>query len=625
MKKVFTKHLVIYMAIAMIVTVFAIFGYQTVVNNVNNTKSSNEKLDQVEEKLKSNDAEIEKLTTSLGENNLAKTKAFAHIIALDSSIVSNASKMDTICKELMVNELHVIDDKGIIVYSTVPEYVGFDMGSGDQSRVFLDILKDPSLEIVQEPQVNAAEGVVIQYIGVATHDGKGLVQVGIKPEVLEEMLESTAIDVVLKDFDFGSEGYIFAIDKETDQILAHKNDSLIGKSASEAGFPANMGADKGKAKVDGEKGYYVTREYEGMIIGTMMPNSEYYQVRLSQTIVVSISMFLIFLVLLFMINRLVDKKMVKGIQNIINGLQTITKGNLDMVVDEKGNPEFELLSNSINQMVGSIKTNLSQNDELLKKQKADMENNLQLIQNVKDVCINIDRVSRETLVNSQEIRMGTSEQEQTVEELKEIMNQLSAQLTESADVSGQISQTTEEAVKRLMQTKERMGLLETSIDDISNTSLEIEKIIGEINSIAEQTNLLSLNASIEAARAGEAGRGFAIVASQVGELAARSAQAAKETGDLIMNSIQAVNSGKELTHQAVDEFLEVVGDIQHASDGVGQITGMVKEHVQIVSEAVDGFDKISEVVERNVEISRKSEEASENMAHEANMLQEIVK
>ncbi|MBO6015666.1 MAG: hypothetical protein J6P60_03660 [Lachnospiraceae bacterium] len=48
----------------------------------------------------------------------------------------------------MVNELHVIDDKGIITNSTVPAYVGFDMGSGEQSAAFLAILDDPSYELV---------------------------------------------------------------------------------------------------------------------------------------------------------------------------------------------------------------------------------------------------------------------------------------------------------------------------------------------------------------------------------------------------------------------------------------------------------------------------------------------
>ena len=112
----------------------------------------------------------------------------------------------------MVNELHVIDADGIITHSTVDAYIGFDMGSGEQSAAFLVINDDPSIEIVQEPQENAAEGIVVQYIGVARKDAPGLVQVGIQPEILAETLAQTAIDVVLKDIEYGEKGYVFAVE-----------------------------------------------------------------------------------------------------------------------------------------------------------------------------------------------------------------------------------------------------------------------------------------------------------------------------------------------------------------------------------------------------------------------------
>lgn len=46
----------------------------------------------------------------------------------------------------------------------------------------------------------------MQYIGVARSDAEGLVQVGVRPEVLENMLASTKIDTVLKGIDFGKRG-----------------------------------------------------------------------------------------------------------------------------------------------------------------------------------------------------------------------------------------------------------------------------------------------------------------------------------------------------------------------------------------------------------------------------------
>ena len=250
-------------------------------------------------------------------------------------------KLDQIRERLMVNELHIIDADGIITSSTIDAYIGFDMKSGEQSNAFMVIVDDPSIEIVQEPQVNVAEGIVMQYIGVARTDDKGLVQVGVRPEVLERTLAGTELSVVLKDIDFGENGYIYAIDTTSGLILAHNNASLVGTPAADAGFPSNL-TGRGKAVIDGTKGYYVAESYGDKVIGTFMPAGEYYAGRRSQTIVVSLSMMIIFGVLLLMINHMVDSKIVRGINRISSSMHEIAEGNFGITVDEQGNPEFQI-------------------------------------------------------------------------------------------------------------------------------------------------------------------------------------------------------------------------------------------------------------------------------------------
>lgn len=255
MKKIFTKRLFIYMLIALLITIGAIFVLQTVITQRTNTESSRNKLADVKEKLADNDENIKRLKENLSQDNLAKTRAFADLLASDSTIYGNAAKLEEIKERLMVNELHIIDEDGIITSSTIAGYIGFDMKSGDQSNAFMVIVDDPTIEIAQEPQVNVAEGIVMQYIGVARKDAKGLVQVGVQPEVLENMLASTTLDKVLGEIDFGSRGYVYAIDPEDGTILAHPDSSLIGTIAADAGFSGNP-LGKGKAKINGVRGYY---------------------------------------------------------------------------------------------------------------------------------------------------------------------------------------------------------------------------------------------------------------------------------------------------------------------------------------------------------------------------------
>lgn len=353
MKKIFTKRLFIYMIVALTVTIIAIFTLQTVTNSYSNKVSSQNKLTDVKEKLAGNEANIAQLTENVGQNNLAKARAFADMLAAQPSIADDQAKLLEIRDRLMVNEVHIIDEEGIITSSTVDAYVGFDMKSGEQSNAFMVIVDDPSIEIVQEPQENVAEKIIMQYIGVARTDAKGFVQVGVRPEVLEKALAGTDISVVLNEIDFGTNGYVYAIDKESGMLLAYPDTALIGTSAVEAGFPQDF-AGHGKAKINGVSGYYNGEENGDMIIGTFLPASEYYAARRNQTLIVSLSMLVIFGALLVMINRMVDSKIVQGINNITNGTKEIAEGNFDIIIDEKGNPEYEQLSSSINKMVESI-------------------------------------------------------------------------------------------------------------------------------------------------------------------------------------------------------------------------------------------------------------------------------
>ncbi len=623
MKKIFTKRLSAYMLAALLVTITAIFALQTVVSQRSNTSSSIAKLEDVKTKLAGNEENIGKLTENLSQDNLAKTRAFADMIAADPSIKTDPVKLNAVKERLMVNELHVIDANGIITESTIDAYVGFDMKSGEQSNAFMVIVEDPSIEIAQEPQVNVAEGVVMQYIGVARKDGPGLVQVGVRPEVLEDMLAGTEIDVVLREIDFGENGYVYAIDRESGQIVAHPNTGLIGRPAADAGFPAKL-TGKGKAVIDGKRGYYQAEEYEEWIIGTFLPSAEYYAQRNNQTLVVSFSMALIFGVLLITINLMVDDKIVRGMNQIAGSMKEIAAGNFGIRVNVQGNPEFVQLSGSINTMVEGICRNMEENEKLLKQQKADVEHNRVLIQNVKNACMDLNRVSGETLENADHIYNGTGEQERAVEGLKQIMERLTEELNSSVKMSANVSAETGETTEKILQTQSRMQLLKDSMQKISDMSMEIEKIIDEITSIAQQTNMLSLNASIEAARAGEMGRGFAVVATQIGELAARSAQAAKETNELITNSIHAVEEGKEITDQTAEAFGVVVENIESASSDVEKITNMVKENMGIVTNAVSQIGRISDVVEQNVEISHNTKKVSSNMAEITGKLLEIV-
>ena len=181
----------------------------------------------------------------------------------------------------------------------------------------------------------------------------------------------------------------------------------------------------------------------------------------------ALSIFVIFSVLLYFINKLLDKKIVSGISNITTSVKKISDGDFGIVVDEQGTPEFSMLSASVNKMVESNCQNIKENEDLITKQKQDMENNVSLIENIKQVCANLDGVSQETLSTADAIHNGTNEQEQAVKDLEQVMKSLVYELNESAGVSKGAAAAAHAAAQKIETTGQQMQTLEEAIEKIS--------------------------------------------------------------------------------------------------------------------------------------------------------------
>lgn len=164
-----------------------------------------------------------------------------------------------------------------------------------------------------------------------------------------------------------------------------------------------------------------------------------------------------------------------------------------------------------------------------------------------------------------------------------------------------------------------------SIEDLAHKADGISAITHTISEIAEQTNLLSLNASIEAARAGEHGRGFAVVAQEVRKLAEESNSATKEVFTLVksieaavkqaITGIQAneevVKLQTEALHQTEQTFAEIIASVQFISEQIG--------HFAAESNAMlDSTRKISDTIQNISAITEQSAAGTEQVAASMN-------
>ena len=92
---------------------------------------------------------------------------------------------------------------------------------------------------------------------------------------------------------------------------------------------------------------------------------------------------------------------------------------------------------------------------------------------------------------------GATEQASSVEALSDKLRQLHLEAEQNVDNAAVVSENTRKMGAEMQKSNQEMTSLLGAIDNISQQSNEIVKIIKAIEDIAFQTNILALNAAVE--------------------------------------------------------------------------------------------------------------------------------
>ncbi len=283
------------------------------------------------------------------------------------------------------------------------------------------------------------------------------------------------------------------------------------------------------------------------------------------------------------------------LQHIVASLEDVAAGGGDLTARLKVETKDEVgdVARAFNQFMDKLHpliAEIRQSAEVVQSAAHDLDDQSSSAnEKMQNHCLETDKVVTavtEMSATAREVANNTNSTAQAIESANR-------QIDEAQLEVGQ-------AIEGIAQLVAEVNLTSEAIQELSDHTDQITKVLDVIGDIAEQTNLLALNAAIEAARAGEQGRGFAVVADEVRTLASRTQNSTLEISDMlkqlqsgVARAVTTMNASQARGEKTVNESEHVkhsLSGIQHAVSSIhdmGIQTASAAEQQSAVAEDIN--------------------------------------